>query len=180
MAPMESDETPTAASVLPPWLEPDNAEHSPPAALQPLYANLPPKISRGLERARRGMRDGHDKYVQNLVDAHTLLAGNEKVSFKDWCIAAGINPKTATSKVQRAEAAKRDANASSSLASKPKKEPVFVLPLKFKDATDKALASQYAQRIIDDGHATAYGEAFLYLGAFYTGWDATAQQKKAS
>jgi len=90
----------------PAWLEPDDEEKLTPVALRPLYGKLPQHVTQALESARRAIRDG---YVRGVLDAHAALAGRTEVTFKDWCLAVGINYNSAKSVVHRAEADKRGA-----------------------------------------------------------------------
>jgi hypothetical protein len=92
---MAGTERESARGALPPWLHPDDDE-MPPAALQALYRQLPVDVTRVCERARKAMRD---EFVRGLVAVRGALAPHGL--FKEWCVAAGINYRTATTILQR-------------------------------------------------------------------------------
>jgi len=87
--------------VLPAWLEPDN-DSVPPEALRKIYGQLPIEVTQVCERARAAMRDA---YVDGILAVHQVLA--PLALFKEWCVAAGLNYRTAQSIVARAEQAER-------------------------------------------------------------------------
>jgi len=91
----------SAAEPLPAWLEPDN-DSIPPEALRNIYEHLPIEVTQVCERARRAMRD---EFVHGVLAVHDALA--KSGLFKDWCVAAGLNYRTAQSIVARAEHAER-------------------------------------------------------------------------
>lgn len=91
----------SAAERLPAWLEPDN-DSIPPEALRKIYGQLPIEVTQVCERARRAMRD---EFVHGVLAVHDALA--KSGLFKEWCVAAGLNYRTAQSIVARAEQAER-------------------------------------------------------------------------
>jgi hypothetical protein len=92
----------SAAELLPAWLEPDN-DSIPPEALRKIYGRLPIEVTQVCERARASMRDA---YVDGILAVHKVLA--PLALFKEWCVAAGLNYRTAQSIVARAERAERE------------------------------------------------------------------------
>src|SRR5260221_3866960 len=91
-----------ASNPLPGWLEPDN-DSVPPEALRAVYARIADReVTKVCERARAAMRDA---YVDGILAVHQVLA--PLALFKEWCLAAGLNYRTAQSIVARAEHAER-------------------------------------------------------------------------